>query len=80
MSIQNALIFLRDVELDNGLRKSCYSCKTRNELLEMLEKQGRGFTYEECENAINMLLLKCQTYEQAERVRELHVWFLLFQD
>lgn len=80
MSIQNALVFLSEIESNVELRKSCYSCKTRGELLEMLDKQGRGFTYEECEDATNSLLLKCQTYEQADRVQELHVWFLLFPD
>jgi len=80
MSIQNALVFLRDIESNSELRKRCYSCKTRSELLEMLDKQGWGFTYDECEDATNTLLLKCQTYEQADRVRELHVWFLLFPD
>lgn len=78
MSIQNALVFLREIESNAELRKSCYSCKTRDELLGMLEKQERGFTSEECENAVNTLLFKCQTYEQAERVRELHAWFQLF--
>lgn len=78
MSIQNALVFLGEIDSNSELRKRCYSCKTRSELLEMLDKQGRGFTYDECEDAINTLLLKCQTYEQADRVRELQAWFLLF--
>ena len=80
MSIHNAIAFLREIESNSELRKSCYTCKSRKELLEMLDEQGRGFTYEECEDATNSLLLKCQTYEQADRVRELHVWFLLFPD
>jgi hypothetical protein len=78
MSIQNALVFFRDIESDTELRKSFYTCKTRGELLEMLDSLGRGFTYEECENAVNTLLLKCQSYEQADRVKELQSWFLLF--
>lgn len=80
MSIQNALVFLREIESNAELRRNCYSCKTRSELLEMLDKNGRGFTFEECDDAINSLLLKCQTYEQADRVKELQVWFLLFPD
>jgi len=80
MSILNALVFFREIESNADLRKSCYNCKTRTELLDMLEKRGRGFTYDECEDAINSMLLKCQTHEQADRVRELHVWFLLFPD
>jgi len=80
MSIQNALIFFREVESNPVLRKQCYTCKSRSELLDMLEKQGRSFSFEESENAINNLLLKCQSYEQAERVQELQSWFLLFPD
>jgi hypothetical protein len=78
MSIQNALVFLRDIESNTELRKSCYTCKSRMELLEMLDKQGRGFTFDEFEDGFNSMLLKCQTYEQADRVNELHNWFLLF--
>lgn len=78
MSIQNALVFFREIESNTDLRKSCYTCKSRGELLEMLDKSGRGFTFDECENAINTLLLKCQSYEQADRVKELQSWFLLF--
>lgn len=80
MSIQNALIFLRDIESNSELRKSCYSSKTKGELLRMLDKQERSFTSDDFENAINTLLFKCQTYEQADRVRELQVWFQLFPD
>ena len=80
MSIQNALVFFREIESNADFRKSCYSCKSRKELFEMLDKQDRGFTHDECENAINSMLLKCQTYEQADRIRELHAWFLLFPD
>lgn len=78
MSIQNALIFFREIENNPELRKQCYTCKSRMELLDMLDKKGRGFSSEESENAINNLLLKCQTYEQADRVQELQAWFLLF--
>lgn len=78
MSLQNALIFLRELESDTVLRKSCYSSKTRRELLEALSEKGFSFTFEEFEDAYRSLLLKCQSYEQAERVHELHAWFMLF--
>ncbi len=78
MSIQNALIFLRKVESDAELRKSYYSSKTRDDLLDALSKKGLTFTFEEFEDAYRSLLLKCQSYEQANNVHELHAWFLLF--
>jgi len=80
MSIQNALTFIREVDSNIDFRKSFYSCKSQKELLAKLAEQGMSFSSDEFEDAINNLLLKCQTYEQADHVRELHVWFLLFQD
>ncbi len=78
MSIQNALIFLSQVESDAELRKSCYFSKTRGDLLNALSEKGLTFTFEEFEDAYRSLLLKCQTYEQANNIHELHAWFLLF--
>jgi len=78
MSIQNALIFFREIESNTELRKSCYTSKTRSELLVALAEKGLSFTFEESEDAYRSLLLKCQSYEQADNVHELHAWFLLF--
>jgi hypothetical protein len=78
MSIQNALTFLTSIDTDSSMRKSCYSCKSQTELLEKIEGLGWTFTPHEFEDAINQLLLKCQTYEQADRVKELEGWFRLF--
>jgi hypothetical protein len=78
MSILNAITFLSTAEKDVPFRKSCYRCKSRLELLEMLQGQGISFTPGEFEDAVNHLLLRCQTYEQADRVRELEAWFKLF--
>lgn len=80
MSIQNALVFFREIESNIDFRKKCYFCKSKKELFELLDKQDIDFTPEEFEDAINSMLLKCQTYEQADHVRELHVWYLLFPD
>ena len=79
MSLQNAITFISDVDSDNELRKSCYTCKSLPELIEMLTMQKMGFTVDEIEDAFNVLLLKCQTYEQAGRVNEVKAWFYCFK-
>jgi len=78
MSLQNAITFISVVDSDNELRKSCYVQKTQQGLLELLKGKGYNFTSDEFEDAINMLLFKCQTYEQAGRVKEVKAWFNCF--
>lgn len=79
MSIQNAVTFISNVDTNTELRTSCYSCRSQVELLEMLKAQGLVFSKDDFSEAINMFLVKCQTYEQAERVKEIAAWFSLFQ-
>jgi hypothetical protein len=79
MSLQNALTFFSSIDSDPQMRKSCYSCKSQVELLEKLKGFGLAFTPDEFEDAVNNLLLKCQTYEQADRVKEVEAWFRLFR-
>jgi len=56
-----------------------YTAKTLSELIEILTKQEMAFTLDEIEDAFNVLLLKCQTYEQAGRVNEVKAWFYCFK-
>jgi hypothetical protein len=79
MSLQNALNFISKVDSDTDFRKSCYTCKTLPDLIEMLTKQEMPFTVDEIEDAFNVLLLKCQTYEQAGRVNEVKAWYYCFK-
>jgi len=79
MSIQNAVTFISNVDSSSELRSSCYTCRTKVELLEMLKAQGLVFNPDEFAEAINMLLFKCQTFEQADRVKEVNAWFSLFR-
>jgi hypothetical protein len=78
MSLQNAINFISKVDSDNEFRKSCYTSKSQAELLQMLTQNGMGFTPDQIEDAFNVLELKCQTYEQAGRVKEVKAWFRLF--
>ena len=79
MSLQNALNFISKVDSDTDFRKSCYTCKTLSDLIEMLTAQEMSFTIDEIEDAFNVLLLKCQTYEQAGRVNKVKAWYYCFK-
>lgn len=79
MSLQNAINFISNVDSDIDFRKSCYSFKTQADLFQMLNDQKIGFTATEIEDAFNVLELKCQTYDQAGRVKEVKAWFRLFR-
>jgi hypothetical protein len=78
MSLQNAINFILKVDSDSDFRKSCYKNNSQAELLQMLAADGVGFTPDQIEDAFNVLELKCQTYEQAGRVKEVKAWFRLF--
>lgn len=67
------------MDSDTDFRKSCYTFKLQWELLESLNNQKMGFSPEEIDDAFRVLELKCQTYEQAGRVKEVKAWFRLFQ-
>lgn len=79
MSLQNAIKFILKVDSDSDFRKSCYQNNSQAELLSMLANAGLGFTPDQIEDAFNVLELKCQTYEQAGRVKEVKAWFRLFR-
>ena len=79
MSLQQALNFISKVDSDVEFRKSCYGCKSQAALIDMLAGQNMSFTTDEIADAFNVLLLKCQTYEQAGRVNEVKAWFSLFR-
>ena len=79
MSLQNAINFISRVDSDTDFRKSCYTNKSQLELLESLSNQKMAFTPEEIDDAFRVLELKCQTYEQAGRVKEVKAWFTLFR-
>jgi len=79
MSLQNAINFISQVDSDSDFRKSCYAYKSQMELLQKMNDNKMGFTPDEIEDAFNVLELKCQTYEQAGRVKEVKAWYRLFR-
>ena len=79
MSIQAAINFISRVDSDSDFRKACYSHSTQTELLQFTATEGMKFSVDEIEDAFNVLELKCQTYEQAGRVKEVKAWLRLFR-
>jgi hypothetical protein len=72
MALGKAITFVRQIGSDKVLRVSCNKSKSKAELLEKL-----GFDEVEFEDAINMQLVKCQTYEAAENIQQVKMWFSL---
>ena len=79
MSLGNAMTFIKNVEINKELRQACYKCHSKLELLSMLAQEELEFTQNEFDNAVTMLLVKCQTYEEADCVKQTEVWFSLFR-
>lgn len=79
MSIVNALTFIRRFETDKKLREICNGSKSKAEILKKLEQYDLVFTTGDFEEVINSLLVKCKTYEQAQYVEQIKIWFSLFQ-
>jgi len=79
MAIQKAIDFFKDAAVDQSLRDSVNHQESA-EIMPYLEKNGYKFTLEEFEEAFNSMLVKCQTEEQADLLKELKLWFLLALD
>ena len=71
MAIDRAITFVKRATTESAFRKECYNCQSRQELIERI-----GFDEIEFDDAINMQLVKCQTYEQAEVYQQIRMWFL----
>lgn len=72
MALGKAIKFVKEVGFNENLRKSCYNFNSKTEMFKELE-----FDATEFEDAINMQLVKCQTYEQAEHYQHIKMWFLI---
>lgn len=70
MAISKALEFVDLAIVDDKLRELCNSGLSKKALLDILE-----FNQIEFEDAINMNLVKCQTFDEAERFQQLKMWF-----
>lgn len=72
MALGKAISFVKQVISDNEFRRSCNKCASKQALLKELD-----FHEGEFDDAINMQLVKCQSYEAADQVQQIKMWFAL---
>lgn len=73
MSLHKAHEFIKRAVVDKELRKECYSYKSQEALAKAYDFSGAEF-----DDALNALLFKCKSYDQAEVLRQIQIWFSLF--
>lgn len=71
MALSKAVEFVHAVSISEKLRTAC-SNYSKEKLLLLL-----NFNELEFEDALNMRLVQCQTYEQAEVYQQIRMWFSL---
>ena len=72
MALGKAIRFVKDVRQDGELRRQCVAFASKEEMLAHFE-----FDEVEFDDAINMQLVKCQTYDEAEAYHHLRMWFAM---
>jgi hypothetical protein len=72
MALGKSIQFVRSFFEDEALRRNCNKL-TKQDLLTTY-----GFTADEFDDALNMELVKCQTFEEVSRVEQLRMWFAIF--
>ena len=70
MAIDKAIKFVKKATTECDFRKACYKAPSKENLMQEI-----GFTDIEFDDAVNMQLVKCQTYEQAEVYQQIRMWF-----
>lgn len=69
MALGKSIKFIQRFVSDKEFRNECNNI-SKLELLSRLD-----FSEAEFEDAINMQLVKCQTYEEADRIQQVRLWF-----
>ena len=72
MALSKAITFVRTIGSDSELRNKCNTFRSKQDMLNEL-----GFDDIEFDDALNMQLVKCRTYEEAEEFQQLKMWFML---
>lgn len=70
MSLNKALEFVEAAGSSEDVRNKCCLFENKQIMLRELD-----FNETEFDDAINMNLVKCQSYEQAEVFQQLKMWF-----
>jgi len=77
VSIKNAITFINKINSEPEFRETCYSFKKTEDLEICLRENNILFNNEEFSDAINHLLIRCQTESQSDKVKEINIWFQL---
>lgn len=75
MPLQHAIQFLNQLNKLPSLREALYSCRNEDELRRALHNEGFSFEWNEFEESVNMLHVRCQSYEQASDLMQKAEWF-----
>lgn len=76
MALSDAFRFISDFQRSQELRHELNS-PSESGLFEQLVSMGYTMTDAELEDALRVNLLKCQSEEAAEDIREIELWFRL---
>lgn len=71
MALGKSISFVRKFLKDKEFRREC------NRLQKQDLMENFGFDETEFDDAINMELVKCQTWEDADRIQQVKFWFTL---
>jgi hypothetical protein len=75
MSLRNVVTLFGAIDERDDLRSRLNRCKSRGQLIHCLEQNQLSFSYEEFEEAINLMHVKCQTQEAANDLFVKVNWF-----
>lgn len=71
MALGKSISFVKKFLKDKEFRREC------NQLQKQDLMDSFGFDETEFDDAINMELVKCQTWEDADRIQQVKFWFAL---
>lgn len=74
MSIQNSIDFISNMSTDHELR-SLLNQLPPDDFSSVIKELGYDFTADEFEESVNLMHVKCQFEEQAERLFEIVIWY-----
>lgn len=79
MSIANAQRFVRRMMTDAGLRKRLNSAQNHDARQTILREEELPFTEHEFDEGFRNMLVNCQTYERAEELHQIRMWWELLR-
>ena len=75
MAVKNVSALFKAIDEKDELRSSLYACNSRRALFNCLELNRLSFSFDEFEEAINLMHVNCQTQEAADELFGKLNWF-----